>query len=81
MEASRRVHGAKALGGRLHAAVSTEPVAVGDRKIPVSIRIGGATNRSEGVEIMEDLFSVAETALDDATKQGARISVVEEMGV
>lgn len=73
--------GAKALGGRLRAAVSTEPVAIGDRQIPVTIRIGGATNRSEGVEIMEDLFSVAETALEAATKQGADITVVEEMGV
>jgi hypothetical protein len=30
---------------------------------------------------MEDLFSVAETALESATKQGADITVVEEMGV
>jgi len=55
-------------------------VAVGDRRVDASIRIGGATNRSEGVEIMEDLFTVAETALDAATKQGEGVAVVTEVG-
>lgn len=73
--------GARALGGRLKAAVSTEPVAVGDRQVPVTLRIGGATNRSEGVEIMEDLFSVAESAVATATKEPDGIAVIEEMGV
>ena len=73
--------GARALSGRLRNAVAAEPVAVGDRQIPAAIRIGGATNRSEGVEIMEDLFSVAETAVEEAKLQVEGIAVVEEMGV
>lgn len=73
--------GAKALGGRLRKAACAEPVAVGDRQIPVAVRIGGATNRSEGVEIMEDLFTVADSALGLAARQGEGLAVVEEMGV
>jgi diguanylate cyclase (GGDEF)-like protein len=73
--------GARAFCGRLRDAVALEPVAVGDRRLPVVVRIGGATNRSEGVEIMEDLFSVAETALEEAKRKSEGITVVEEMGV
>ena len=73
--------GARSLGGRMRNAVASEPVAVGDRQFPVVVRIGGATNRSEGVEIMEDLFSVAETAVEEAKLQVEGIAVVEEMGV
>jgi diguanylate cyclase (GGDEF)-like protein len=72
--------GAKSLGGRLRNAVTVEPIAVGDRQLPVSIRIGGATNRSEGVEIMEDLFSVAESALEAAAAKQEGIAVIEEIG-
>lgn len=73
--------GAKALGGRLRKAVSTEPVTVGDRELAIGIRIGGSTNRSEGVEIMEDLFTVAESALGVAASKGEGMAVVEEMEV
>jgi len=73
--------GARSLSLRVRAAMAEEPVAVGDRRFPVGIRIGGATNRSEGVEIMEDLFSVSEAALEDAKGQADGIRVAEEMGV
>jgi diguanylate cyclase (GGDEF)-like protein len=77
--------GARALSRRVRHAVSGEPVAVGDRRIPVTVCIGGATNRSEGVEIMEDLFSVAETSLAEAirteTQPEGGIHVAEEIGV
>ena len=73
--------GAKALGGRLRDAISLEPVAVNEKRIPVTMRIGGATNRSEGVEIMEDIFSVAETALEESRKKQDRVAVAEEVGV
>jgi diguanylate cyclase (GGDEF)-like protein len=73
--------GAKALGGRLRDAISLEPVAVNEKRIPVTMRVGGATNRSEGVEIMEDIFSVAETALEESRKKPERVAVAEEVGV
>jgi diguanylate cyclase (GGDEF)-like protein len=73
--------GARSLSLRMRAAMAAEPVAVGERRFPVAVRIGGATNRSEGVEIMEDLFSVAESALEDAKGQADGIRVAEEMGV
>jgi diguanylate cyclase (GGDEF)-like protein len=77
--------GARALSRRVRRAVAGEPVAVGDRQIPVTVCIGGATNRSEGVEIMEDLFSVAETCLAEAIRTESQpeggIHVAEEIGV
>jgi diguanylate cyclase (GGDEF)-like protein len=73
--------GAKALGLRLRGAVGSEPVAVGDRRFAISVRIGGATNRSEGVEILEDLFTVAETSLEEARRGTEGLRVAEEMGV
>ena len=73
--------GAKALDGRLRDAISLEPVAVNEKRIPVTMRVGGATNRSEGVEIMEDIFSVAETALEESRKKVERVAVAEEVGV
>ena len=73
--------GARAFGGRLRQAVGAEPVAVGDKRFPVTVRIGGATNRSEGVEILEDLFTVAESALEEARQRAEGITVAEEMGV
>ncbi|HVG94575.1 MAG TPA: diguanylate cyclase [Planctomycetota bacterium] len=77
--------GARALCRRVRQAVSGEPVAVGDRKLQVAVCIGGATNRSEGVEIMEDLFSVAETSLLEAVRTETHpeggIHVAEEIGV
>ncbi len=73
--------GAKALSVRMRDAVAAEPVAVGDRRFPVTLRIAGATNRSEGVEIMEDLFAVAESTLEDARARQEQIRVAEEAGV
>jgi diguanylate cyclase (GGDEF)-like protein len=70
--------GAGALGRRIEQATSREPVNVGGRAISVPVRIGGATNRSEGVEILEDLFSVAASALDDARARAVPIAVVDE---
>jgi diguanylate cyclase (GGDEF)-like protein len=73
--------GARSLSQRMRAAMGAEPVTVGERRFPIAVRIGGATNRSEGVEIMEDLFSVAESALEDAKNEADGIRVAEEMGV
>ena len=73
--------GARAFGGRLRHAVVSEPIAVGEKRFPVTIRIGGATNRSEGVEILEDLFTVAETALEEARLRAEGITVAQELGV
>ena len=73
--------GARALGGRIRKSVAGEPVAVANRPHPVVLRIGGATNRSEGVEILEDLFRVAEAALTDARSANEPLRVAEEIGV
>jgi diguanylate cyclase (GGDEF)-like protein len=73
--------GARALGARIRSHVGAEPVAVSNRPHPVVLRMGGATNRSEGVEILEDLFRVAEAALADAKHANEPIRVAEELGV
>jgi diguanylate cyclase (GGDEF)-like protein len=73
--------GARSLGGRIRQLGCGEPVAVAGRAHTVQIRIGGATNRSEGVEILEDLFKVAESALADARSAGEQLRVAEELGV
>lgn len=73
--------GARSLGARLRDAISGEPVAVNEKRVPVTMRVGGATNRSEGVEIMEDIFSVAESALEESRKKDDRVAVAEEVGV
>jgi diguanylate cyclase (GGDEF)-like protein len=70
--------GAKSLALRIEKAVISEPVAVAGRSIQVSVRIGGATNRSEGVEILEDLFAVAGSAVEDARNRSVSYSVVDE---
>ncbi len=56
--------GAQSLSRRVRDAVTLDPVTVEGHEIPVGLRIGGATRRSEGVEILEDLFRVAEAALE-----------------
>lgn len=58
--------GAKSLSRRLRDGVSIEPITVDHLTTRVSLRIGGATNRSNGVEILEDLFHVAEQTLVEA---------------
>jgi diguanylate cyclase (GGDEF)-like protein len=68
--------GARSLARRISEAVESEPLSSASGVSKVSLRIGGATNRSEGVEILEDLFTVAESALSEArrAKQPHRIS-------
>lgn len=73
--------GAHALGARIRQHVAGEPIAVAGRPHPVVLRMGGATNRSEGVEILEDLFSVSESALAEARTANELIRVAEELGV
>lgn len=58
--------GARSLSDRVRQAVTLDPVQVEGHSIDVGLVIGGATRRSEGVEILEDLFRVAEEALQDA---------------
>ncbi len=73
--------GARSLGARIRQHVAGEPVAVAAHGLHVALRIGGATNRSEGVEILEDLFTVAESALAEARSANEPIRVAEELGV
>ena len=71
--------GAQSLSKRVRAAVTLDPVQVDGNTIPVELRIGGATRRSEGVEILEDLFHVAEEALQDASAEDAPFKVISEV--
>ena len=57
------VEGATVLGRRIVESVRREPAKVADGSYPLAVRIGASTNRSEDVEILEDLFSVAERAM------------------
>ena len=59
--------GARSLITRVQQAVTLDPVQVEGHTVDVRLCIGGATRRSEGVEILEDLFRVAEEALQDAS--------------
>ena len=59
--------GARSLSHRVRQAVTLDPVKVEGRAVDIDVVIGGATRRSEGVEILEDLFRVAEEALQDAS--------------
>jgi len=70
--------GAMSLSRRLRDAVTLDPVTVEQRAIPVTLHIGGATSRSEGVEILEDLFRVAEEALQDARANTDLVAVATE---
>jgi diguanylate cyclase (GGDEF)-like protein len=70
--------GARALARRIGGAVASEPIAVGGRAHPFTLRVGGATNRSEGVEILEDLFTVASSALEDARTRSEDVWVAPE---
>ncbi len=73
--------GARSLIGRIQEMVASEPVSIDQGLVPLTIRIGGATNKSEGVEILEDLFSVAESALEDARSENVDAKVASEMAV
>jgi len=73
--------GARALGGRILESANREPVTVGEKRFPLSLRIGGSTNRSEGVDILEDLFTVAEATLADARARASTVAVAQYAGV
>lgn len=73
--------GARSFATRIVQAMTEEPVTIEQRPVPIEVRIGGATNRSQGVEILEDLFSVAEGALLDARDADTQYKVAEELHV
>ena len=72
--------GGRSLGRRITECIQGEPVALAGRSVQVVVRIGCCTNRSTGVEIMEDLFSVAQTALADARARAVDFACIEECG-
>jgi diguanylate cyclase (GGDEF)-like protein len=71
--------GAVALSRRVRDMLAFDPVSVGNQTIQLSVNVGGATSRSEGVEILEDLFKVAEAALDGARAEQERYKVATEI--
>ena len=73
--------GARALGERILESANREPVTVGEKRFPLSLRVGGSTNRSEGVDILEDLFTVAEATLADARARSSAVAVAQDAGV
>ena len=66
---------------RIRDMLTLDPVVVEGASLPVEVTIGGATSRSEGVEILEDLFKVAESALGDARQSAAQFKVALECRV
>ena len=70
--------GAMALCERIRVGVADDPIQVGGASLDMHVDIGGATSRSEGVEIMEDLFRVAEEALQDASRSGTHLKIASE---
>ena len=70
------LEGGRSLAHRLLEQMRAEPVAVAGRKIPIHVRVGCCTNASDGVEIMEDLFEVARSALADARAQAVDLNCV-----
>jgi len=73
--------GTLSLCRRIHLALENEPVSLEGRVHDVRLCIGGATSRSQGVEILEDLFQVAEGALEDARRAQERVRVATESGL
>jgi diguanylate cyclase (GGDEF)-like protein len=73
--------GARSLAQRVLDAANGEPVAVGEKRFPLVLRVGGCTNRSEGVDILEDLFTVAESALHSARANTVGILVADDASV
>lgn len=70
--------GGRSLAARLSTGVSSEPITVAGRAVTVRPRIACCSNRSAGVEIMEDLFSVAESTLADAQASQQSIAFADE---
>lgn len=71
--------GAMSLSRRVRDMVTFDPISVENQTLQVGVRIGGATSRSEGVEILEDLFRVAEGALAEAQADAESLKVVGEV--
>ncbi len=70
------LEGGRSLSRRLLQQMQAEPVAVAGRSVPLRVRVGCCTNASDGVEIMEDLFEVARTALADARAQAVDLNCI-----
>lgn len=74
-------NGARLLAQRLREGISGQPLVVDHEPTTISVRIGAATDSSDGVEILEDLFSVAEAALRQAREDASGVHVAENLGV
>lgn len=74
------LEGARYLSRRILECVHSEPVAVAGRSVGVEVRIGCCTSRSQDVEIMEDLFQVAGSALADARARAIEVACADERG-
>lgn len=74
------LEGARYLSRRILECVHGEPIAVAGRSVGVEVRIGCCTSRSQDVEIMEDLFQVAGTALADARARAVEVACADEGG-
>ena len=72
------LEGGRFLAKRIFDCVRDEPVAVAGRALKVDVRIGCCTTRSADVEIMEDLFQVAGSALALARAQEVDFAVADE---
>ena len=70
--------GATSLSRRIRDMVTFEPLAVENTTLQMNVHIGGATSRSEGVEILEDLFKVAEASLAEAREDAGCVKVAQE---
>ena len=72
------LRGAQSLARRLLDGIRGEPVQAVGTSVDVDAAIGCCTNRSESVEIMEDLFGVALDALREAREQDEAIYCAED---
>ncbi len=72
------IEGARHLASRIGDCVAHEPVSVIGRTVWTKVRIGCCTNQSEGVEIMEDLFSVAQEALAEARTREVAVHCADD---
>ena len=73
--------GARSLARRILDETSAEEAQHDARTVKVVVRIGGATSRSEGVEILEDLFAVSTGALDGARAASVPMKIASEVAV
>ena len=73
--------GARGLARRILDGSRVDPLQEDQHGFKVTLRIGGATNRSEGVEILEDLFAVSSGALDGARAASVPMKIASEVTV